>query len=72
MAKPLKIEEPSKGQQMADVLARVRAERIRAARARVPQPTLEQIAVEVGCCVKTVWNICNNKTWAPDVEPPNT
>ncbi len=72
MAKPLKLEEPSKGQKMADVLAKVRAERIRAARARVPPPTLEQIAVEVGCCVKTVWNVVHDRTWAPDVQPPAT
>jgi hypothetical protein len=67
VAKP-KDEGPSKGQKMADTLAAVRAARIRDARARVPQPTLEQIAVEVGCCVKTVWNAVHGKTHAPAVE----
>jgi len=50
---------------MADTLAAVRADRIRRARARVPQPTIEQIAVEAGCCVKTVWNVLNNRTHVP-------
>jgi hypothetical protein len=68
VAKPRIEEAPSKGQKMADTLAAVRAARIRDARARVPQPTLEQIAVEVGCCVKTVWNAVHGKTHAPAVE----
>jgi hypothetical protein len=66
MAKPQPTPEgPTKGQLMLDTLTRARAERIRAARARTPQPTLEQIAFEVGCCVKTVWNVVNAKVHAP-------
>lgn len=55
---------------MAATLAKVRAERIREARARVPTPTLEQIAVEVGCCVKTVWNVVNARTHAAGAPAP--
>jgi hypothetical protein len=65
VAKPKADEGPTKGQQMMDTLTRARAERIRAARARTPQPTLEQIAVEVGCCVKTVWNVVHERVHAP-------
>lgn len=50
---------------MAETLAKARADRIRAARARTPQPTMEQIAIEVGCCVKTVWNVVHEKTHVP-------
>lgn len=53
--------EPSKGQLMSEVLASIRTERIREARARVPAPTYEQIAVEVGCCVKTVYNVLHGR-----------
>lgn len=56
---------PTKGQLMSEMLAAVRAERIREARARNPMPTYEQIAVEVGCSVKTVYNIVTGKTHAP-------
>ncbi len=50
---------------MTRALDQARAERIRQARARVPQPTMENIAVEVGCSLKTVWNILNERTHAP-------
>lgn len=43
-------------------LTKVRAARIRAARARDPQPTYEQIAIECGCSVKTVHNVVTGKT----------
>jgi ribosomal protein S8E len=60
----------SKGQLMAETLAKARAARIREARARTPQPTLEQIAIEVGCCVKTVWNVVNERTHAGAADAP--
>lgn len=56
---------------MAETLAKARAARIRDARARTPQPTYEQIAVEVGCCVKTVWNVLHERTHAPPAEAPD-
>ena len=60
----LNPEGPTKGQMMAKVLERARAERIREARARVPSPTMENIAVEVGCSLKTVWNVLHGVTHA--------
>ena len=63
-AKPKPVTEPSFGQQLSDVLADARAERIRAARARVPTPSYDQIAVEVGCSVRTVYNIVKGITRA--------
>lgn len=53
---------------MAEVLEKIRADRIRLARARVDKdgrpPTYEQIAFEVGCSVKTVYNVVTGKTHA--------
>jgi hypothetical protein len=69
MAKEKTPTAPTKGQLMAETLATARAARIREARARIPQPTYEQVAVEVGCCVKTVWNVCNNRTHAAPAPP---
>lgn len=46
-----------------------RAARIRAARERIPTPTYQQIAQEVGCAEKTVYNVLTGKTHVerPDV-----
>jgi hypothetical protein len=52
------------GERIAASLTASRAKRIRDARARTPSPTYEQIAIEVGCCVKTVWNVLNERTHA--------
>ena len=52
------------GQQITETLRQATAMRIRQARSRTPAPTYEQIAVEVGCCVKTVWNVLNGRTHA--------
>lgn len=49
---------------IADVYAVIRANKVRAARKRVPTPTYEAIAAECGCCVKTVYNILNERTHA--------
>ncbi len=67
-AKPKPASEPSLGptfgQQLSDALADMRAEKIRAARARTPTPSYDQIAVEVGCSVRTVYNIVKGITRA--------
>lgn len=46
------------------VLHEARAARIRDALARTPRPSYSQIAVEVGCCEKTVYNVATGKTHA--------
>jgi hypothetical protein len=55
----------SYGQQMAATLAEIRVAKIRECRARVPTPSYDQIAVECGCSVKTVYNVVTGKTHAP-------
>lgn len=41
------------------------AHRIRVARGRVPTPSYDDIAKEVGCSVKTVYNVLKGVTHAP-------
>jgi hypothetical protein len=60
-----KSESPSFGQQVADAYTEVRAQSIRAARARVPTPSYQQIAVECGCSISTVYNVLTGRTHAP-------
>lgn len=43
-----------------------RRDRILRARARTPRPTYEEIALEVGCCVKTVYNAIKAAEGAAD------
>jgi hypothetical protein len=62
---PVVTEEPeTKGQVMTRVLDNVRAERVRIAYARTPRPSYDQIAFEVGCTARTVYNIVHGRTHA--------
>lgn len=50
------------GERVARTLAEVRAVRIREAYARTPRPSYDQIAVEVGCTARTVYNVVHGIT----------
>jgi DNA invertase Pin-like site-specific DNA recombinase len=50
------------GKVIAQSAAAVRAERIRRARERVPTPSYQQIALEAGCSVSTVYNVLKGLT----------
>lgn len=52
------------GDSIAATYAAIRVRKIREARARVPPPSYDQIAVEVGCSVKTVYNVITGRTHA--------
>jgi DNA-binding transcriptional regulator YiaG len=64
-ARPL-AEPETFGQAIARTYAAIRAQQIREMRARKPQPSYDQIAREMGVCVKTVSNVLTGKTHGPD------
>lgn len=51
-----------RGVEVGAVLEKIRADRIRAAHARIPTPSYQQIALEACCSVKTVYNVIKGVT----------